>query len=114
MGVAIHGGTSPGSAGRIDLTDQMKSYTGHFLVYGHDLELTMKYPRGEGSEKPGCFSSGSGVAANFWYSLAFMPSVMVLFSFWGIIKYLEYSRDYILVGANMAGPFPQNVIMYLT
>ena len=43
-GFSIHGGTSPGSAGCIDLTDQMKSFMGHFLVYGQDLELTVKYP----------------------------------------------------------------------
>ena len=43
-GFSIHGGTRPGSAGCIDLTDQMKSFMGHFLVYGQDLELTVKYP----------------------------------------------------------------------
>ena len=30
----------------------------------------------------------------FWYALACMPSVMVLFSIFEIIKFLEDSRDY--------------------
>ena len=71
MGVAIHGGTSSGSAGRIDLTDQMKSFTGHFLVYGHDLELTIKIQEGKDRKNLGFSPVARGfklIFGNLWLS----------------------------------------------
>ena len=45
-------------------------------------------------EKPWLFLQWLWGCRYFWYALAFMPSVMVLFSIFEIIKFLEVSRDY--------------------
>jgi hypothetical protein len=42
-GFSIHGGSDPGSAGCIDMTSNMESFTRMFREYGQDLELTVKY-----------------------------------------------------------------------
>jgi hypothetical protein len=42
-GFCIHGGDSPGSAGCIDLTDQLEAFVHMFREYGKDMELTVKY-----------------------------------------------------------------------
>jgi len=42
-GFSIHGGDSPGSAGCIDLTNQLESFIKTFREYGKDVELTVKY-----------------------------------------------------------------------
>ncbi|EYF04447.1 tlde1 domain-containing protein [Chondromyces apiculatus] len=43
-GFSIHGGSVPGSAGCIDLTDQMEAFVRLFLACGRDLDLTVAYP----------------------------------------------------------------------
>jgi hypothetical protein len=42
-GFSVHGGDSPGSAGCIDLTDQLEAFIHMFREYGKDMELTVKY-----------------------------------------------------------------------
>jgi hypothetical protein len=42
-GFTIHGGDEAGSAGCIDLTDQLDSFIKVFLEYGKDVDLTVKY-----------------------------------------------------------------------
>jgi hypothetical protein len=42
-GFSIHGGDSPGSAGCIDLTDQLSAFIKVFREYGKDVDLTVKY-----------------------------------------------------------------------
>ena len=42
-GFSIHGGSTPGSAGCIDLTDQMEKFIKLFHFYGKDIELTVLY-----------------------------------------------------------------------
>lgn len=42
-GFSIHGGDSPGSAGCIDLTDQLSAFIQEFRAYGKDVDLTVKY-----------------------------------------------------------------------
>ena len=39
----IHGGTYPGSAGCIDLTNSMESFAKEFLYYAKDMELEVRY-----------------------------------------------------------------------
>ena len=67
----------------------------HFRLwpgFGAHSEITM----GERIEKPWLFFQWLWDCRYCWYALAFMPSVMVLFSIFEIIKFLEYSRDYSL------------------
>jgi hypothetical protein len=40
-GFSIHGGSSPGSAGCIDLTHWMPAFASEFVGYGKDMELTV-------------------------------------------------------------------------
>ena len=42
----MHGGTTPGSAGCLDLGDNMDDFTKYFLEYGKDLPLRVVYPDG--------------------------------------------------------------------
>ncbi len=42
-GFSIHGGSTPGSAGCVDLTQQMPDFTKHFREYGADMDLIVKY-----------------------------------------------------------------------
>ena len=42
-GFSIHGGDVPGSAGCIDLTDQLEGFIHMFREYGQDMDLTVKY-----------------------------------------------------------------------
>ena len=42
-GFSVHGGSYPGSAGCIDLTSNMPSFTSRVQSYGRDLRLTVKY-----------------------------------------------------------------------
>lgn len=43
-GFSIHGGAIPGSAGCIDMTDQIAAFVEMFLDYGKDIDLEVKYP----------------------------------------------------------------------
>lgn len=43
-GFSIHGGTTAGSAGCIDMTDQITAFVKMFLDYGRTIELEAKYP----------------------------------------------------------------------
>lgn len=45
-GIWMHGGTTPGSAGCLDLGDNMDDFTQYFLQYGKDLPLRVRYPDG--------------------------------------------------------------------
>jgi hypothetical protein len=40
---SIHGGSSPGSAGCIDMTDHMDDFADKFLKYGKDMAVIVKY-----------------------------------------------------------------------
>jgi hypothetical protein len=42
-GFSIHGGDTAGSAGCIDLVEQMPDFVKVFRAYGHDVDLTVKY-----------------------------------------------------------------------
>lgn len=42
-GFSIHGGSSPGSAGCIDLVEQMPAFVKVFRAHGQDVNLTVKY-----------------------------------------------------------------------
>ena len=44
-GFSIHGGDRPGSAGCIDLTNQMPSFANAFRQYGKDMILVVRYGR---------------------------------------------------------------------
>lgn len=43
-GFSIHGGSTPGSAGCIDLTENMDSFVEVFRAFNDDVELVVKYP----------------------------------------------------------------------
>lgn len=45
-GIWMHGGTTPGSAGCLDLGENMDDFAQYFLQYGKDLPLRVKYPDG--------------------------------------------------------------------
>ncbi|KPC50686.1 DUF2778 domain-containing protein [Amantichitinum ursilacus] len=42
-GFTIHGGTTPGSAGCVDLTSNMSAFADEFTVFGKDLLLEVRY-----------------------------------------------------------------------
>lgn len=42
-GFSIHGGDTAGSAGCVDLTNQLEGFIHMFREYGRDMDLTVKY-----------------------------------------------------------------------
>ena len=44
-GFSIHGGTVPGSAGCIDLVENMDDFAKHFRLYGKDMPLQVDYSK---------------------------------------------------------------------